>query len=206
MSKILFTASQVKKLSKKKWIKNISNKAITYTNEFKIKLVKETEGFKKFPQEVFKECGIDPEIVGIKRIQNLAYKSRKQIRETGKIVDARKGNSGEKLKRELSDKEKLKRVEAKIKLLEAENELFLIIELIREILSEAFKSTGENEMLKLLFDIMELCEKSENKHLIWFEKLIYNHFDGIITHVTHNISSGKIEGINNKIKTLRRQV
>lgn len=93
----------------------------------------------------------------------------------------------------------------KYNILVNENELFLIIELIKEILSEAFKSTDENEMVKLLFDIMELCEESENKHLIWFEKLIYTHFDGIITHATHKISSGKIEGINNKIKTLRRQ-
>lgn len=93
----------------------------------------------------------------------------------------------------------------KYNILVNKNELFLIIELIKEILSEAFKSTDENEMVKLLFDIMELCEESENKHLIWFEKLIYTHFDGIITHATHKISSGKIEGINNKIKTLRRQ-
>ena len=130
MSKILFTDSQVKKLRKNKWIKNISNKAITYTDEFKLKLVKETEGFKKFPQDVFKECGIDPKIVGIRRIQNLAYKSRKKIKETGEIIDARKGNSGAKLKRELSDKEKLERAEAKIKLLEAENELLKKNEMI----------------------------------------------------------------------------
>lgn len=87
----------------------------------------------------------------------------------------------------------------------SQNELFLIIELIKELLLEAFKSTDENEMVKLLFDIMELCEENGNKHLVWFEKLIYNHFDGIITHATHRISSGKIEGINNRIKTLRRQ-
>ena len=47
MSKILFTDKQVKKFSKNKWIKNISNKAITYTDEFKIKLVKETENLKE---------------------------------------------------------------------------------------------------------------------------------------------------------------
>lgn len=35
MSKILFTDAQVKKSSKNKWIKNITNKAITYTDEFK---------------------------------------------------------------------------------------------------------------------------------------------------------------------------
>lgn len=42
-------------------------------------------------------------------------------------------------------------------------------------------------------------------HLRWFERLLGNHFEGIIAHATYNISAGKIEGINNKIKTLRRQ-
>ena len=48
MSKILFTDAQAKKLSKNKWIKNITNKAITYTDEFKYKLVKECEDYKNF--------------------------------------------------------------------------------------------------------------------------------------------------------------
>lgn len=61
MSKILFTDAQVKKLSKNKWIKNITNKAITYTDEYK--LVKECDNYKKLPQEVFRECDINPEIV-----------------------------------------------------------------------------------------------------------------------------------------------
>lgn len=85
------------------------------------------------------------------------------------------------------------------------NELFLIIELIKELLEEAFKTDNEQKMISLLFDIMELCEANGNKHLLWFLNLIYKHFDGIITHATYKISSGKIEGINNKIKTLRRQ-
>lgn len=86
-----------------------------------------------------------------------------------------------------------------------ENELFLIIALIKEALWQAFHTDDEDEMIQLLFDIMELCEASGNEHLVWFGKLLYNHFDGIITHATYKISSGKIEGINNKIKTLRRQ-
>ena len=47
MTKILFTDSQVKKLSKNKWIKSITNKGITYTDEFKYKLVKECENYKE---------------------------------------------------------------------------------------------------------------------------------------------------------------
>lgn len=70
MSTILFTDAQVKKLSKNKWIKNITNKDITYIDEFKYKLVKECEDYKKFSQKVFRECNIDSKIVGIVRIEN----------------------------------------------------------------------------------------------------------------------------------------
>jgi transposase len=72
-------------------------------------------------------------------------------------------------------------------------------------LAEAYRVDSEDKMVELIFDVMELCEASNNKHLRWFENLLYNHFDGIITHATIKISAGKIEGINNKIKTLRRQ-
>ena len=41
-------------------------------------------------------------------------------------------------------------------------------------------------------------------NLLWFAKLLDTHFEGIIAHATYKISSGKIEGINQKIKTLRR--
>lgn len=36
-------------------------------------------------------------------------------------------------------------------------------------------------------------------------RLLDSHFDGIIAHASLPISSGKMEGINNKIKTIRRQ-
>ena len=85
------------------------------------------------------------------------------------------------------------------------NTLFLAIELIKDILAEAYHCDDEEEMSKLIFDIMELCEETGNKHFLWFRNLLYNHFDGIVSHATIKISSGKIEGINNKIKTLRRQ-
>ena len=130
MSKILFTDAQVKKLNKNKWIKNITSKGITYTDEFKYKLVKECENYEKFPQDVFRECNIDSEIVGESRIHNCAYRWRIQFSKTGELKDTRIDNDGRPLERELSDKEKLERAEAKIKLLEAENELLKKNELI----------------------------------------------------------------------------
>ena len=130
MSKILFTDAQVNKLRKNKWIKKITNKGITYTDEFKYKLVKDCENYKKFPQDVFRECNINPEIVGESRIHNCAYRWRIQFSKTGELKDTRIDNDGRPIERELSDKEKLERAEAKIKLLEAENELLKKNELI----------------------------------------------------------------------------
>lgn len=56
MSKILFTNAQVKKLSKNKWIKNITNKGITYTDKFKYKLVKECKAIKSFLKTFLKNA------------------------------------------------------------------------------------------------------------------------------------------------------
>jgi transposase len=86
-----------------------------------------------------------------------------------------------------------------------ENELFLVIELIKELLNEAYSTNSKVEMENSLYDIMALCEGNGNEHLLWFKNLIYNHLEGIVTHADIKISTGKIEGVNNKIKTLRRQ-
>ena len=54
-------------------------KAITYTDEFKLKLVKETKIIKNFLEIFFRECGIDPDIVGNDRIHNSAKEMEKTI-------------------------------------------------------------------------------------------------------------------------------
>ncbi len=60
-------------------------------------------------------------------------------------------------------------------------------------------------MAEDIISIMDMCKATGNPHFLWFERLLSNHFEGIIAHATYDISAAKIEGINNKIKTLRRQ-
>ena len=69
----------------------------------------------------------------------------------------------------------------------------------------AYSQEDESVMAKDIISIMDMCKATGNSHLEWFERLLGNHFEGIIAHATYNISAGKIEGINNKIKTIRRQ-
>lgn len=60
-------------------------------------------------------------------------------------------------------------------------------------------------MADMVMEIIDLCKTTKNNHLLWFARLLDSHFEGIIAHATYRISSGKIEGINNRIKTIRRQ-
>ena len=85
-----------------------------------------------------------------------------------------------------------------------ENKLLFTLDLIKEKLSDAYAMTDEAKMAEALIDIMDICKATGNDHLKWFYNLIDRHFEGMIAHATYKLSTGKMEGINQKIKTLRR--
>lgn len=117
----------------------------------------------------------------------------------GKVIS--KGN-------ELFGKENVTRNEGYVEKYEElikANKLLFTVDLIKTKLTDAYTSDSEPEMAAAISEIMELCSGTDNAHFQWFERLLDKHFEGIIAHATYRISSGKIEGINNKIKTLRRQ-
>ena len=86
-----------------------------------------------------------------------------------------------------------------------ENELLFVADLIKEKINYAYKLTDKDKMCIEIDEIINLCDQTNNEHFKWFARLLRNHYDGIVSHAIYGISSGKIEGINNKIKTLRRQ-
>jgi transposase len=129
--------------------------------------------------------------------QTLARKD--QEAEDGKILS--KGSS-------LFSKEQVVRKDghlARYEDLIRQNKLLFTLDLIKEKLCEAYKMTDEPSMAGAISEIMDMCMATGNKHLLWFRRLLDNHFEGIIAHATYDISAGKIEGVNNRIKTLRRQ-
>ncbi len=94
---------------------------------------------------------------------------------------------------------------AKYKELLSQNELLFTLDIIKEKLSASYDLTDEAKMAKEISEIMDLCVATGNKHLQWFQRLLNNHFEGIIAHATYSISTSKLEGLNKKIKTVRRQ-
>lgn len=86
-----------------------------------------------------------------------------------------------------------------------ENKLLFLSDMVKEKLSHAYTLDNECEMAKEITEIIDICNESGNKHFRWFSNLLEKHFEGIIAHGTYKISSGKVEGTNTLIKTVRRK-
>lgn len=87
----------------------------------------------------------------------------------------------------------------------ASNALLGTVDRIKEHLEYSYDAYTQANMSSHINSIIDTCNGSDNPHLEWFARFLKSHFDGIVSHAECRISSGKMEGINNKIKTLRRQ-
>nr|WP_237072024.1 IS3 family transposase [Priestia flexa] len=123
MSKKTFTEIEIKQLAANKYVKSVSSKGITYTDEFKEIFIAEKEKG-KFARLIFEECGLDTEVLGTQRIKSASKRWKKAYTVNGidGLRDTRPGNSGRPREKELTLEEKNSRLEAQINLLKAENE------------------------------------------------------------------------------------
>ncbi len=131
MSKRLFTNEEVRLLSKNKYVRNVSNKGITYTDEFKRLFIVENEKG-KFPRQIFENAGFDINVLGMQRIKSCGNRWRASYKYGGvsRLQDTRKNNTGRPTTKDLSIEEKYARLEAQNKLLKAENELLKKLDMI----------------------------------------------------------------------------
>lgn len=138
MSKKLFTNEEIELLLKNKYVKNVTSKGITYTDEFrKIFIYENSSG--KLPRQIFEECGFDIDILGIQRVHSAGKRWRNSYKKDGVLglSDTRNLNSGRPRTKDLSIEEKYTRLETKLKLLQAENELLKKLDMIeRQVLKK----------------------------------------------------------------------
>lgn len=131
MSKKMFNKEEIELLQKNKFVKNVTEKAITYTDEFRGVFISEYEKG-VIPRKIFENCGFDIDIIGIKRVETAGKRWRKKYKENGitGLKDTRKGNSGRPLERELSLTEQNERLKVENLLLKAENEILKKLEMM----------------------------------------------------------------------------
>lgn len=130
MSKNVFTEKEISILSRNPYVKSVSQKGITYSEEFKQHFISEYHKG-RFPREIFEEAGFDVNILGIKRVKSSSERWRRAYEKDGVLglKDSRGENLGRPRVKELSLEEKNARLEAQINLLKAENELLKKIQI-----------------------------------------------------------------------------
>ena len=101
MGKNYFTEEQVVKLRKNIYVKNVTEKSITYTDEFKLHFINEYN-LGKQPKQIFKEADFDTYVLGEERIKSASRRFRKYNNRIEGLSDTRKNNSGRRPNKKLS--------------------------------------------------------------------------------------------------------
>ena len=131
MSKLRFSKEDINKLKDNPYILNITEKAITYADEFKEKFV-ELYNKGTTPTEIFRRCEISPEIIGKKRIDTFSYRVKQKIKNGKLLEDGRKGKSGRPKTRHLSKDEEIQQLKHKIQYQEQQIEFLKKISFVEK--------------------------------------------------------------------------
>lgn len=126
MGKNYFTPEQVEQLRKNKYVKHVSEKAITYTEEFKEVFMMEYNSG-KLPSQILTEMGFDCKVLGEARVDGISRKTRIQsIRPEG-FKDTRSTESGRPRTRDLTKEELIERQKQEIEVLKAKVEFLSLL-------------------------------------------------------------------------------
>ena len=87
----------------------------------------------------------------------------------------------------------------------AQNTDFSVAYILLEQLKLAFVQSDRRNLEHGMQEWMRLARQSKVPEIIRFATTIDTHLQGILNHADHPISSGKLEGTNNLIKTIRRK-
>ncbi|MFC0472217.1 IS3 family transposase [Halalkalibacter kiskunsagensis] len=182
MSKITFSNKEINTLQKNPNVQRVSKRSITYTDSFKNKFMDEYL-VGKLPRQIFIENGFDVDVIGMKRIEQSAYRWKKAYEKNGLIglTDSRKTGSGRPLKRELTPSEVIERQEARIKLLEGQVELLKKLEAterrlldasenldpsrVYQLINETIKQNHFKRMTKYFCDLLEVSRSGYYSYL-----------------------------------------
>ena len=125
MNKSKFSEEQIRALLSNCNVDKCSNKAITYNKDFKIRAVKHYNEDGKTARQIFKEAGFDLNVVG-KHIPKDCLKCWRRTFKTkgadGLCVENRGRGGGRPKTKGLTDADRIKRLEATVAYLEAEND------------------------------------------------------------------------------------
>lgn len=153
MSKKRFNDTEREQLSKNKYVLRVSDKAITYEDEFKQMFIDQYMAGKT-PREIFEANGFDVNVIGMKRVEQCADRWKRAYEQDGIIglADSRKEASGRPLERGLTQDEVIAKQEARIRLLESQVELLKKLDTKERLLVAKGMNLSKNKLFELIKD------------------------------------------------------
>ena len=126
MGKNYFTPEQVEQLRKNKYVKHVSEKAITYTEEFKEIFILEYKSGKS-PSQILTEMGFNCKVLGQDRIDNISRRVRAQSKRPEGFNDTRSTESGRPRTKDLTPEEQMERLKLENEILKAKVEFLSLL-------------------------------------------------------------------------------
>ncbi len=80
-----------------------------------------------------------------------------------------------------------------------------MIDLVKDGLETACKTGTRDEMRSQVEKLILSCRATQDPHFTRHARLLANHIEGIVSYADFHVTNGKVEGINRKIKTIRRK-
>ena len=143
MSKKHFSKEQQEELKNNPYVKNVTSKAITYTEEFREVFYKEyQEG--RAPTEIMRGMGFDTKVIGRGRIKSISERMKKYAQREDGFTDQRQYGSGRQRTKDLTMEEQLERANHKIALLKQENEFLKKLEQIERKVQKNIQRQSKN--------------------------------------------------------------
>jgi transposase-like protein len=125
MSKIIFTKEQIEEMSENKNIAKCSERSITYSNDFKMKAMRQYHEEGMSSGEIFRQAGFNLDIIGKRKPKDCLKFWNKIYREKGMAglsIETRGRGGGRPKTKDLTDADKIKRLETEVAYLKAEND------------------------------------------------------------------------------------
>jgi len=156
MSKITFSSDDIDILNRNINVLRVSEKSITYTDEFKRHFIEEYLAG-KLPRIIFEEAGFDLNMLGYRRAEQSACRWLRAYNQNGIIGlrDTRTENSGRPRIKELTQEEIIAKQEAKIKLLEGQVELLKKADKIERRLVNGLKNLNTSSIFQLIYETIK---------------------------------------------------
>lgn len=121
MSNKKFTSDEINALKANPYVRNVSEKSITYTKEFKERFYHDYLNGES-PTSIFRKYGFDTTILGRNRIFSFQKRIQKESLRPEGFTDTRKGNSGRPSEKNLTEKEIIEHLRYKNNVLQQEND------------------------------------------------------------------------------------